>query len=339
MPDGRSILIPRETISDDFVTIVRWHANPGDMVKAGTPLLEMDTSKAVVELEAPADGYLEISRQAGEQVPVGSEVGRLTLQPVAVREPRQEAATAVATADATAPRTMISRKAQLLLDEHGLDARDLNLAVIKEADVLAYLERHRAQPAHERPVAAAAEETRLPSAEAPANPPATRGWWADAQAAARDRGTSVVGLALNYVFRNYFLGHLVRFAPYGLIIQVHRWRGVKIGAECFIDPSATLETAYPEHITIGNDARVTANAIIMTHIKASHYLRETGHVPRVIKPVVLEDHCFIGVGAIVMPGVTVGTGAVVGSGAVVINSVPPHTLVMGNPAKVVKTFS
>lgn len=59
-----------------------------------------------------------------------------------------------------------------------------------------------------------------------------------------------------------------------------------------------------------------------------------------LQPEVLEDHtiCFIGVNSVIMPGVTVGKAAVVASGAVVITSVPPYTMVAGNPAKVVKTF-
>jgi acetyltransferase-like isoleucine patch superfamily enzyme len=55
-------------------------------------------------------------------------------------------------------------------------------------------------------------------------------------------------------------------------------------------------------------------------------------------PVVLEDHCFIGVNAVVMPGVTVGRASVVGSGAVVTADVPPLTMVAGNPARIIKRF-
>ena len=113
---------------------------------------------------------------------------------------------------------------------------------------------------------------------------------------------------------------------------------MKIGKDCYIDPNAIIETAYPENITIGNDVRVTARAIIMTHIKAPHYLRESGIMPVVLKPVVLEDHSFIGVNSVIMPGVRVGKASVVASGAVVLTNVPPYTMVAGNPAKVVKTF-
>ena len=61
-------------------------------------------------------------------------------------------------------------------------------------------------------------------------------------------------------------------------------------------------------------------------------------MPLVLKPVVLEDHCFIGVNSVLMPGVTIGAGAVVASGSVVLGNVPPFTVVAGNPAKPVKTL-
>jgi len=89
---------------------------------------------------------------------------------------------------------------------------------------------------------------------------------------------------------------------------------------------------------MGDDVRIAARAAIMTHIKGPHHLRQMGLVPNVLKPVVLEDHCFIGVNAVVLPGVRVGKAAVITSGAVVVSDVPAYTIVAGNPAKVVKRF-
>jgi acetyltransferase-like isoleucine patch superfamily enzyme len=53
-------------------------------------------------------------------------------------------------------------------------------------------------------------------------------------------------------------------------------------------------------------------------------------------PVVLEDHCWIGFGAIVLPGVKVGRGAVVGSKTIVSEDVPPYAVVVGDPARIVR---
>jgi acetyltransferase-like isoleucine patch superfamily enzyme len=55
--------------------------------------------------------------------------------------------------------------------------------------------------------------------------------------------------------------------------------------------------------------------------------------PEDIKPVVVEDNCWIGSDAVLAPGVRVGTGSIVAAKSVVLNDVPPFTVVMGNPAR------
>ncbi|MGD8245249.1 MAG: sugar O-acetyltransferase [Anaerolineae bacterium] len=56
----------------------------------------------------------------------------------------------------------------------------------------------------------------------------------------------------------------------------------------------------------------------------------------VAKPIVIEDNVWIGGGAILLPGVTIGRNAVVGAGAVVPRDVPANTVVAGNPARVIR---
>ncbi|MCH7889798.1 MAG: hypothetical protein IIA00_11065 [Proteobacteria bacterium] len=160
----------------------------------------------------------------------------------------------------------------------------------------------------------------------------------DLKVSAQERGAGIFSVIINYLWRTWLLGNLVQWAPRGIILPLHRLRGVKMGKGCFIDPSAIVETAYPENITLGDDVRITARVVIMTHIKAPHYLRNTGIMPAVVKPVVLKDQCFIGVNSVIMPGVTVGKAAVVASGSVVVSNVSPYTMVAGNPAKLVKRF-
>ena len=53
-------------------------------------------------------------------------------------------------------------------------------------------------------------------------------------------------------------------------------------------------------------------------------------------PVVIEDDIWIGANAVILPGVTIGHHSVVAAGAVVTKNVPPHSLVAGIPAKVIK---
>ena len=53
-------------------------------------------------------------------------------------------------------------------------------------------------------------------------------------------------------------------------------------------------------------------------------------------PIVIEDDVWIGAGAIVLPGVTIGRGAVIAAGAVVTADVPPFTVAGGVPARTIK---
>lgn len=55
-------------------------------------------------------------------------------------------------------------------------------------------------------------------------------------------------------------------------------------------------------------------------------------------PVSIGDDCWIGGGAIIMPGVTIGKGCVIGAGALVTKDIPDYSVAVGNPAKVIKTL-
>ena len=61
-------------------------------------------------------------------------------------------------------------------------------------------------------------------------------------------------------------------------------------------------------------------------------------LPLKYAPIVIKDGAHIGIGSIIMPGVTIGEGAVIGAGSVVTRDIPPHCVAVGAPAKVIKTF-
>jgi tetrahydrodipicolinate N-succinyltransferase len=55
-------------------------------------------------------------------------------------------------------------------------------------------------------------------------------------------------------------------------------------------------------------------------------------------PIIIRDNSFIGVNAIIMPGVIIGPSSVVGAGSVVTKDVPPNTVYAGNPARFICTY-
>jgi len=56
-------------------------------------------------------------------------------------------------------------------------------------------------------------------------------------------------------------------------------------------------------------------------------------------PVVIEEDCWLGTGAIVLPGVRIGRGSIIGAGAVVTKDVPPLSVALGVPARIVRQIT
>ena len=86
-------------------------------------------------------------------------------------------------------------------------------------------------------------------------------------------------------------------------------------------------------ITIDDDVMIAANAQLISN---NHDLHD--HALLICKPVHICRNAWIGAGATILPGVTVGENAVVAAGAVVTKDVAPNTVVGGNPAKLLKTI-
>ena len=84
-------------------------------------------------------------------------------------------------------------------------------------------------------------------------------------------------------------------------------------------------------VKIGNYVLVSWNVNIL-----GNYYHGTGGEADKPGDVIIEDHVWIGCGAIILKGVTIGRGSVIAAGAVVTESVPPYSLVAGNPARVIR---
>jgi len=104
-----------------------------------------------------------------------------------------------------------------------------------------------------------------------------------------------------------------------LRVMLHRARGVKIGKGAWIGYDVVLDTARPDLIVIEDGVAISMRATIIAHFKEFRGIR-------------IERDAFIGPGAIILPNVVIGRGAVVSAGSVVSQSVPPMTVVQGNPA-------
>ncbi|AXY26324.1 maltose acetyltransferase [Suicoccus acidiformans] len=88
-------------------------------------------------------------------------------------------------------------------------------------------------------------------------------------------------------------------------------------------------------MTIGNHVFIGPNAGFYTARHPLNYKeRDQGYEQAL--PITISDHVWIGGDVSILPGVTIGEGAVVGTGSVVTKDVPAHTVVAGNPARVIR---
>jgi acetyltransferase-like isoleucine patch superfamily enzyme len=127
---------------------------------------------------------------------------------------------------------------------------------------------------------------------------------------------------------NVYVGHYAILKGYyknELIIGDQSW----IGQQCFLHSAGGL--------TIGARVGIGPGVRVITSVH-----KEQGRgVPVLFSrvetaPVTIEDDADVGVGSIVLPGVTIGRGAIVGAGAVVNRSVPPFAVAAGVPARVLR---
>jgi heptaprenylglycerol acetyltransferase len=126
--------------------------------------------------------------------------------------------------------------------------------------------------------------------------------------------------------KNRILQFLARNSPGATTtrVRLNRWRGVNIGKDVWIGYDAIIETSCPHLVTIRDRAAIGIRVTIIAHNREQ-------------RGVIIEEDVSLGPGVIVLPNVTIGRGAIVTAGSVVTKSVPPKTLMQGNPARPVAT--
>ena len=112
--------------------------------------------------------------------------------------------------------------------------------------------------------------------------------------------------------------------------HIHFGNGVYCNFGCtFVDDT---------HIYVGDHVMFAPNVVVAT---AAHpiapKLREYGL--QYNKPVHIGNNCWIGAGALIMPGVTIGENSVIGAGSVVTKDIPANVVAVGNPCRVLREIS
>lgn len=111
-----------------------------------------------------------------------------------------------------------------------------------------------------------------------------------------------------------------------------KYIGVKLGKNCKI---------YTKHfgtepflIEIGDNVTIAADVKLITHDGSGSLLGKMFRYRKII----IGNNVFIGMNTIVLLGVEIGDNVIVGAGSVLTKSVPPNSVVAGNPAKIITSF-
>lgn len=130
--------------------------------------------------------------------------------------------------------------------------------------------------------------------------------------------------------------------PYGGNIQ--------IGNYCYIGHNTRIQS--DTSIIIGNDVQISYNVSIIDNnaheidnaqrvktarkilLDGFENLKDRGDIKG--EQIIIEDEVWINLNCIILKGVKIGKGAIIGAGSLVTNDIPPYSLAVGNPAKVIK---
>ena len=172
-----NVIMPALELAQETGKVLRWMKAPGDTVRKGEPIVEIETDKVTVEIEAPASGILSgVSAQEGDVVPVGQTIALiaesavpagspLTTEPLTLPSPRRGEGERAIPSPAGIPSTLsplgrgpggegpggegpvkASPLARRIAEEHGVDLSSIKTSTgkIEKADVLAFVESRKA---------------------------------------------------------------------------------------------------------------------------------------------------------------------------------------------------
>lgn len=113
---------------------------------------------------------------------------------------------------------------------------------------------------------------------------------------------------------------------------------VTIGTGCSMNHGVIIQGR--EKVVLGDYVTLSQGVMVLDGgLAESDVIRKLPVKRHCSKPVIIEDHAWIGAGAIILPGVTVGNSAIVGAGSVVTKNVNSGWLYAGVPAKAVRQLT
>jgi pyruvate dehydrogenase E2 component (dihydrolipoamide acetyltransferase) len=141
-----NVIMPALELAQETGKVLHWLKSPGDKVRKGEPLVEIETDKATTEIEAPVSGVLgDVTARAGDVVPVGQTIALIFASEEAASVAPGQPSPGVTVVPAPAAAVRASPLARKIAQEHGVDLTQVKPAggKIEKADVFAHVARQR----------------------------------------------------------------------------------------------------------------------------------------------------------------------------------------------------
>lgn len=138
--------------------------------------------------------------------------------------------------------------------------------------------------------------------------------------------------SLKYWIRKYGVLATIRTRLRKTVLNLRRlwlvnfW-GMDIHPYTLISTKVNLDRTFPKGIHVGEGTAISFDAVVLTH----DYIRGMHLHTRIGK------YCQVGARSMIMPGLIIGDNSVIGAGTIVTKDVPPNSIVVGNPGRVIRT--
>jgi acetyltransferase-like isoleucine patch superfamily enzyme len=325
MIESELLIAPREGASDDTVKLVRFLVAAGARVGVGTPVVEIETSKALIVVEAHRTGFMHPLAGEGQRVDVGAPL-------CAISDSQTPPAKK---ADGATGELTISNKARAAMQSHGLSAADFpGQNVVREADVA------RVVAARSGPQAIALPKFLGETLDRNADWDAllSQAWLIELSGRltelrkrlkARFARHVPLGTLLHdrwAVAREYGFGEGTSVYDECLILG-----DVQLGKACWVGPFTVLDGAHAP-LRIGDHSSIGSGTHVYTHNTIEHAL-SAGQAPAYSRATTIGRACFISPQCIIGPGTVLGDHSFVAAGSFVQGEYASHSFLAGNPAR------
>jgi len=138
----------------------------------------------------------------------------------------------------------------------------------------------------------------------------------------------------NYYRKIYNIDPTFRFNGIGIILYGDG--KIICGANSYIGRYSSIQAHKGCKVEIGKNCSLSHFIMIYTYNALADQDFSRNNKKKVVGDVIIKDHCWIGAKTFIRENVIIGENSVIGAGSVVVKSIPPHSIAVGVPAKVVK---